>query len=380
MFDKYYHVPICFFAFASFVSIAVGNIFLTIAVLLFLAFFFRNKVDLYVEDRPYFVSIGIFLLTMFVSALCSGDITKGLKVYFDLWIWRLMPFVIITLSIRNAYLAKKILGCSFLGVTIGFLCLIYQGLSGDHRAAGFFGHPMTFAGYFCIYIPILLILILDERFVWKWRFLACLSFILGITALLFNATRGAWLALLPILLIILCYYLLKHNKLAMCFLAVFVVAGFGLSQYKPFMKRVATITSIKYQSNTERLLIWNSAYNMFKDHPALGVGLGQYKDNYQQKYISPKAKEPYLSHAHNNFLQMLAENGLIGFGGFLILVLCFICYSFIQFIKNGNIYAFMICMSTLALVLQGLTEYNFGNSAVMKIFWLVQGSMLILSR
>ena len=162
-------------------------------------------------------------------------------------------------------------------------------------------------------------------------------------------------------------------------LALFILAGAGLSQYKPFTDRLATITNTKYQSNTERLLIWNSAYTMFKDHPVLGVGLGQYKDNYQKKYISPKAKEPYLSHAHNNFLQMLAENGVVGFVGFLTLITCFIGYSFKRFWQERNPYALMMSMSTLALVLQGFTEYNFGNSAVMKSFWLVQGCLLVMS-
>ncbi len=40
----------------------------------------------------------------------------------------------------------------------------------------------------------------------------------------------------------------------------------------------------------------------------------------------------------------------------------------------------MMCASALALVLQGLTEYNFGNGAVMKSFWLVQGCLLVLSQ
>ena len=48
------------------------------------------------------------------------------------------------------------------------------------------------------------------------------------------------------------------------------------------MKRVQSITSTKYQSNTERILIWQSTYHMFQDPPVLGVGLGQYKDSYQK--------------------------------------------------------------------------------------------------
>lgn len=78
-------------------------------------------------------------------------------------------------------------------------------------------------------------------------------------------------------------------------------------------------------------------------------------------------------------MQMLAENGIIGFAGFLTLIFCFIFYSFKRFIEENNPYALMMCVSSLALVLQGMTEYNFGNSAVMKSFWLVQGCLLVLS-
>lgn len=137
------------------------------------------------------------------------------------------------------------------------------------------------------------------------------------------------------------------------------------------MKRVQSITSTKYQSNTERILIWQSNYHMFQDHPVLGVGLGQYKDSYQKTYIS-------LGHAHNNFMQMLAENSFVGFLGFTLMISYFICHSLRRFWQTKSPYAFMISMYTLALVLQGLTEYNFGNSAVMKAFWLVLGCLLVL--
>ena len=150
-------------------------------------------------------------------------------------------------------------------------------------------------------------------------------FIVISAALIFNSTRGAWLA---VVLVTLIYYILKCNKLAVFSLIVLIAVGASLSCYQPFVKRLASITDTHYQSNTERILIWHSAFNMFKDHPITGVGLGQYKDNYQHKYISPKAKEPQLSHAHNNFMQMLAENGIIGFAGFLTLISCFIFYSF----------------------------------------------------
>lgn len=378
--EKYYSLPITAFALLSFISIAAGNALLGLAVLCFFVYMLRKKQTDFLSYKNYYLTLAFFVLTMLASALGSGDVGRGVKVWADFWVWRLMPFVIITLSLRDEATVKKVLGCALLGITLGSLCLIYQGISGDARASGFFGHPMTFAGYFCIYLPVLLVCFLDKEVSGKWQPYAGVAFLLGCVALIFNATRGAWLALVPVILFILGYYLHKHSKLAVLCLAFFIIAGAGLSQYGAFVNRVATITSTQFQSNTERLLIWQSAYNMFKDHPVLGVGLGQYKDNYQNKYISPKAKEPLLGHAHNNFLQMLAENGLVGFVGFAALLVCFIGYSLRKFFKEHNIYYLMVSMSALALVLQGCTEYNFGNSAVMKSFWLVQGCLLVLAK
>lgn len=380
MINKYCYISMVAFAMLSFVSLAVGNVLLAIATLCFLIYTFKNRAAMHVPDKKYYLAIGIFIGTMLISAFLSGDIKQGLKVWSNAWFWRLMPFFIITLAVREAERVKKVLIFSFAGIAIGGLCVVYQGLGGDARAAGFFGNPMTFAGYLCIYLPLLFVLLFEKSVSVRGRWFTGGLAILLSAALLFNATRGAWLAVVCTISLLLLYYLTQRKKLAAVILCCLLAVGAGLTQYPPVVQRAQSITDTKNQSNHERLLIWHSAYEMFKDHPVMGVGLGQYKDNYQKKYISPEAKEPFLSHAHNNFMQMLAENGLIGFAGFMTLISCFIGYSFKRFWQEGNPYALMMCASALALVLQGLTEYNFGNGAVMKSFWLVQGCLLVLSQ
>ena len=39
----------------------------------------------------------------------------------------------------------------------------------------------------------------------------------------------------------------------------------------------------------------------------------------------------------------------------------------------------MIVSATVCLLLQGFTEYNVGNSAVIKMYWLVLGLLVVLS-
>lgn len=95
------------FAMLSFASLAVGNAILGIAALCFLIYAFKNRAALHVPDKTYYLAIGIFIGTMLISAFLSGDIKQGMKIWINAWFWRLMPFFIITLAVREAERVKK---------------------------------------------------------------------------------------------------------------------------------------------------------------------------------------------------------------------------------------------------------------------------------
>jgi O-antigen ligase len=65
----------------------------------------------------------------------------------------------------------------------------------------------------------------------------------------------------------------------------------------------------------ERLAHWQAAINMANDHPWIGVGLGNYEIAYPDYRVPswPNA----LGHAHNDYLNLLAETGVIGLVGYL---------------------------------------------------------------
>ena len=372
---KYITLALMAFGVASFISLAAGNVTLGIATLCFLIFAFRNR-DALTVDKTYYRAVGFFLATMLLSALFCGHVGQGLKVWSDFWVWRLMPFFIVTLAVK-AEGAKRILIAASLGLAISMGYAIVEGFGGEGRASGFYGHPMTLAGWLCLYVPLFLVALFERSLSLRLRQGAGALFAIALVALLFNGTRGAWVAIAGVVSLIVLYYLFQRRKLAVWVAALLLMASVGLTYYEPFMQRLDTINAAQ---NTERFLMWESAYHMFEDHPVLGVGLSQYEDNYQQKYISPLAMEPELKHAHNNFMQMLAENGIVGFAGFLTLLSTFIGVSLYRFWKYKNPYALAMAMGTLALIVQGMTEYNFGNSAVMKCFWLTEGCLLVLAR
>ncbi len=57
---------------------------------------------------------------------------------------------------------------------------------------------------------------------------------------------------------------------------------------------------------------------MFNDHPWLGVGTGNYPVAYP-RYAVGRWRDP-LGHAHNYYLNVAAEAGLVGFVAYVLLV------------------------------------------------------------
>jgi hypothetical protein len=67
----------------------------------------------------------------------------------------------------------------------------------------------------------------------------------------------------------------------------------------------------------ERLAHWQAAINMAEANPIFGVGLGNYEAAYETYRL---VKWQYaLGHAHNVYLNTLAETGALGLAGYLIL-------------------------------------------------------------
>lgn len=71
-------------------------------------------------------------------------------------------------------------------------------------------------------------------------------------------------------------------------------------------------------ATVERLAHWQAAINMWRDHPWLGVGIGNYPITYPH-YAVPRWDDP-LGHAHNYYLNVGAETGLLGLLAYLILI------------------------------------------------------------
>lgn len=194
--------------------------------------------------------------------------------------------------------------------------------------------------------------------------------------ILFNATRGAWLAIaVAALLCFFAYY--KQSKMVVL-LGLVICLGFCIIvQTNDYYKqRLFSITSA--DAGGDRLLIWQSSMHMIEDYPITGVGPGMFTEQYQHKYILPQAKEPGLRHAHNIYLQICSENGLIGLMSYLSLFGYLLINNFRKYLYTKNCYHLLIFTTTLCILIQGITEFN---GSTFKTYWLIVGwSCLMLHK
>jgi O-antigen ligase len=99
-----------------------------------------------------------------------------------------------------------------------------------------------------------------------------------------------------------------------------------VSDLVPYMGGV-DITSVEVNDANwaviERMAHWQAAAGMFSAHPWLGVGIGNYAVAYP-RYAVGRWLDP-LGHAHNYYLNIAAEGGLVGLGAFVLLLAACFC-------------------------------------------------------
>ena len=360
------------FALSSSLSIAAGNIFLSLGLLALLYRLYLKHDDLgrilrfdSVLTASFAALLGITLL----SAMFSGDAVWGLRLFSDYYGYRMLGFYIVLIAVRDRSRLWRLVQLTAASILLNNVYTIWMGvqhLSKMDRPSGFMSY-MAQAGILSAAVPIFVLACI--RYQGRWRNYMLGAVVLSVAALLYNGTRGAWVAA-AITAPLVAFFAVESKKkfLAGCLLAVL---GIGVCfAVVPRLQHLAmTFTQADYQSNSERRLMWTSAFHMFQDHPLLGVGFGQYEHAYQTQYILPEAKERELGHAHSNVMQMLGERGALGCAAFCFMWVYFMYFALRGWLRYKDAAYLAFFAVVLGVMLQGLTEYNMGTTVVSKFYW-----------
>jgi O-antigen ligase len=125
----------------------------------------------------------------------------------------------------------------------------------------------------------------------------------------------------------------------------------------------------------ERLALYKTSFNMIQNHPFLGVGVNTYCLNYQKYKLHDTTAETAdtMWYAHNSYLQMASEIGIIGFLVFLGLLLVLLKDLARFFVKASDNFLKLsslgIFMGIFAFLIHGFTETNLYYPKIAVLFW-----------
>ena len=363
-------------------SMAAGQVFYVIAILLSIFYIWKHRHALYVPSyvKKYSKTFALMLLLLLPSAVLTNNIAVGLPEFINVWLWRIPVFFVIALCIRDKKTLFTMLAVFFVDFGIDNLVAFYQHVSGmTDRGWGFGSSVLTISGLMVMLGPIFCVILLDSAFpnyvkasaLWA---LGCVGF-----GMYGNQSRGSWLFNMIMVPIVSLPYILKRFG---CVVAVLVVLGgvvWGFSTQPQYVARFESITNTTTDaSNLGRFDVWTSSINMFKDHPVTGVGIGQWRTIYEASYRLPTENQ-HLYHAHNNFIQLLGEVGLLGLLGVLIFYGSIVVDNFVVWFKNRDPYSLCAMIAVICYVFVfGQVEYTLDNSSGMRIMYFMLATMLQL--
>ncbi|MFC2578277.1 MAG: O-antigen ligase family protein [Veillonella parvula] len=363
-------------------SMAAGQVFYVIAILLSIFYIWKHRHALYVPSyvKKYSKTFALMLLLLLPSAVLTNNIAVGLPEFINVWLWRIPVFFVIALCIRDKKILFTMLAVFFVDFGIDNLVAFYQHVSGmTDRGWGFGSSVLTIAGLMVMLGPIFCVILLDSAFpnyvkasaLWA---LGCVGF-----GMYGNQSRGSWLFNMIMVPIVSLPYILKRFG---CVVAVLVVLGgvvWGFSTQPQYVARFESITNTTTDaSNLGRFDVWISSINMFKDHPVTGVGIGQWRTIYEASYRLPTENQ-HLYHAHNNFIQLLGEVGLLGLLGVLIFYGSIVVDNFVVWFKNRDPYSLCAMIAVICYVFVfGQVEYTLDNSSGIRIMYFMLATMLQL--
>lgn len=293
---------------------------------------------------------GLFLGYTFLSLAWASSWEDGLPEWIK---WVQVGLVVMMTLTATPRAQRLLLGAALLSgalqAGIGLWQALLRGAGPEHfrlpglpfyRAYGTFQQPNPFAGMMGLIAPVALGLAVGvlwhERGSLQRRMLGGGLLGLGgltLLALIASWSRGAWLGAAAAggVLLLMLPARSRWGILALMFLVTLALGAGRLGWIPaPIQARlagvreeiqIADVRGVEVNEANfaviERLAHWQAAVGMIRAHPVFGVGFGNYAAAYPN-YALIRWPNP-LGHAHNIYLNMAAEIGLVGLTIYLLL-------------------------------------------------------------
>ena len=237
------------------------------------------------------------------------------------------------------------------------------------RVYSTFGNPNVYGAYLLLAIPLSAGLILYVKKPLYKLYAAGVTGML-IVALALTYSRGCYLALAGAVLV---FFLLIEKRLIVFYALGLLAMPFILPA--GMLARIVSIVNFADTSTAFRLAIWQASLRILGDFWM--AGLGQGIDAYNRVYPFYSFAAVPSPHAHNLFLQIFLETGIIGLLVWMAVLACFFRTQF-SFMRHTTdvrrkILSAAITAGVIGFLMQGMFDHVFYNYRVMLVFFLFLG-------
>lgn len=295
----------------------------------------RDKLE---NTFPFFVPLCLYICVTFLSAINTPDLFGTLKGALRATVYILFSVIVYTV-IQNRTSLKRLFIASFPSAAVAVIwtviVLIYHidawQWTSAYRSAPFTNYSVYGAFTALFFLVCLSRLLFDnsryDRVLWTAWFI-CFG-----VGLLMCFSRGVWLSVI----VAIGFMLLQlgkgvtHKKVlfigSACLILLICLNLPGI--YNILVERITSAVDLSYASNRARLLRWGQAFVMFSESPILGKGYGAFAMLYEEDVaLVGSYTAQYQLGAHSEYLQVIAELGIVGFGIWIWLNLAFLRYGF----------------------------------------------------
>ena len=353
-----------------------------------LALFYVGSMRRFDTFRLDVRSVGPYAVAMFTAVVLGVVLSAypSLSARFLMYHTVCLLCVLVTVSaVRSTGDLKRLAAGGSMVVLVSSLYAVYQRIQGVEvnesyvdlevnagmpgRVESFFDNPNTFAQMLILLLPIVLGLMLcAKRPVMKLA--AAGIFAVGAAALGMTYSRASWVGIACAMAVAV--FLWKPKLIPLCLLGAVLVIPMLPSS---ILNRILTITNTSDSSTSDRIPLYQAALATIERSPVTGAGLGTAA---VQQFIKDNnlyhAKAPFV-HAHNIYLQVWIEAGVLGAVSFVGAMLLNIKNA-ARAVRHCNDSAArtLTCAAASALcgiMVCGIADYPWNYPRVMSIFWFV---------
>ena len=185
-----------------------------------------------------------------------------------------------------------------------------------------------------------------------------------------SLSRGGILSFSAACLVLLVIFVGKQRKIAPLLLAVFFLVLVVLAADWFASENVVERFSRSYdqQGNISdlRFTYWQDAVNVIRHFPLTGTGMGTF-GNIFPTYQTQQIPGFFIYHAHNDYLELLTDGGVIAFGCAAVFLCMLVVKTFRQLTQRQDRYAGYLYWGALAgilvILLHSFMDFNFQSGA-----------------